>query len=149
MTGVDMRHVPYRGSAPALVDLLSGQVQVMFDLLPASIGYIRAGKLRALAVTTATRSDALPELPTVGQFVSGYEASTFNGVGVPSGTPSEIVELLNKQINAGLADPAIKSHLADLGATELGGSSGNLGKLIADEKEKWAKVIRAANIKPE
>lgn len=149
MAGVDIRHVPYRGSAPALVDLLSGQVQVMFDLLPASIGYIRAGKLRPLAVTTATRSNVLPELPTVGETVPGYEASTFNGVGVPTGTPSAIIDKLNVEINAGLADPAIKARLANLGATELGGSPAEFGKLAADETAKWAKVIRFAGIKAE
>ena len=149
MTGVEMRHVPYRGSAPALVDLLSGQVQVMFDLLPASIGYIRAGKLRALAVTTAQRADALGNLPTIGDFVPGYEASTWNGVVAPRNTPTEIVDFLNKQINAGLNDPTIKARLADLGATTLPGSPADLGKLIAAETEKWAKVIKFAGIKAE
>ena len=149
MAGVDMRHVPYRGSAPALIDLLSGQVQVMFDLMPASIGYIRAGRLRALAVTTATRSEALPDIPTVSEFVPGYEASTWNGIVVPRNTPAEIIEKLNNEINAGLADPKIKARLADLGATVLAGSSADFGKLIAEETEKWGKVIRAANIKAE
>jgi tripartite-type tricarboxylate transporter receptor subunit TctC len=149
MTGVEMRHVPYRGSAPALVDLLSGQVQVMFDLLPASIGYIRAGKLRALAVTTAQRADALKDLPTIGDFVPGYEASTWNGVVAPRNMPTEIVDFLNKQINAGLNDPTIKARLADLGATTLPGSPADLGKLIAAETEKWAKVIKFAGIKAE
>jgi tripartite-type tricarboxylate transporter receptor subunit TctC len=149
MAGVDMRHVPYRGSAPALIDLLSGEVQVMFDLMPASIGYIRAGKLRALAVTTSMRSDALPDLPTVNEFLPGYEASTWNGVAVPTNTPGEIVERLNRDINAGLADANIKARLTDLGATALGGSSADFGKLIAEETEKWSKVIRAANIRPE
>jgi tripartite-type tricarboxylate transporter receptor subunit TctC len=149
MTGVEMRHVPYRGSAPALVDLLSGQVQVMFDLLPASIGYIRAGKLRALAVTTARRADALGNLPTIGDFVPGYEASTWNGVVAPRNMPTEIVDFLNKQINAGLNDPTIKARLADLGATTLPGSPADLGKLIAAETEKWAKVIKFAGIKAE
>ena len=147
MTGVDMRHVPYRGAAPALIDLLSGQVQVMFDLLPSSISHIQAGKLRALAVTSATRSKALPQLPTIGESVPGYEASTFNGVGVPNGTPASVVKILNKQLNAALADSAIKARLADLGAVGLGGSSAEFGKLVADETAKWAKVIRAANIK--
>jgi tripartite-type tricarboxylate transporter receptor subunit TctC len=149
LAGVDMRHVPYRGSAPALIDLLSGQVQVMFDLMPASIGYIRAGKLRALAVTTAVPSEALPDLPTVSEFLPGYEASTWNGVAVPNTTPGEIIVRLNKEINAGLADATIKARLNDLGATALGGSPAELGRLIADETEKWGKVIRAANIRPE
>jgi len=149
MTGVEMRHVPYRGSAPALVDLLSGQVQVMFDLLPASIGYIRAGKLRALAVTTAQRADALGDLPTIGDFVPGYEASTWNGVVAPRNTPTEIVDFLNKQINAGLNDPTMRARLADLGATTLPGSPADLGKLLAAETEKWAKVIKFAGIKAE
>jgi tripartite-type tricarboxylate transporter receptor subunit TctC len=149
MTGVEMRHVPYRGSAPALVDLLSGQVQVMFDLLPASIGYIRAGKLRALAVTTAQRADALGDLPTIGNFVPGYEASTWNGVVAPRNTPTEIVDFLNKQINAGLNDPTMRARLADLGAMTLPGSPADLGKLLAAETEKWAKVIKFAGIKAE
>jgi tripartite-type tricarboxylate transporter receptor subunit TctC len=147
MTGIDMRHVPYRGSAPALIDLLSGEVQVMFDLMPASIGYIRDGKLRALAVTTAMRSEALPALPTVGEFVPGYEASTWNGIVVPKGTPAEIINVLNTHINAGLADANIKARLAELGASALTGSSADLERLIADETEKWRKVIRAANLK--
>ena len=149
MAGVDMRHVPYRGSAAALIDLLAGRVQVMFDLMPSSIGYIRAGKLRALAVTTATRSAALPDLPTVSEFVPGYEASTWNGVGVPRNTPPEIINKLTKEINAGLADPNIKARLADLGATEIGGSAADFGKLVADETEKWGKIIKFAGIKAE
>jgi tripartite-type tricarboxylate transporter receptor subunit TctC len=148
MAGVDMRHVPYRGSAPALIDLLSGEVQVMFDLMPASIGYIKAGKLRALAVTTSMPSEALPELPTVNEFLPGYEASTWNGVAVPRNTSIGIIEKLNGDINAGLADPNIKARLTDLGATALAESSAEFGKLIAYETEKWGKVIRAANIKP-
>ena len=147
MAGVDMKHVPYRGSAPALIDLLSGQVQVMFDLLPASIGYIRAGKLRALAVTTAQKSEALPELPTIGEFVPGYEASTWNGVVAPKGTPADAIEKLNGAINAALADTAIKARLADLGATTMPGSSAAFGKFLADETAKWAKVIKFAGIK--
>src|SRR5262245_49413677 len=147
MTGVDMLHVPYRGSAPALIDLLSGEVQVMFDLMPASIGYIRSGKLRALAVTTSTPSEALPDLPTVNKFLLGYEASTWNGVVVPRNTSTEIIDRLNKAINAGLADPNITARLTDLGATALAQSSADFGKLMADETEKWRKVIRAANIK--
>ena len=149
MAGVDMRHVPYRGSAPALIDLLSGEVQVMFDLMPASIGYIRAGKLRALAVTTSMRSEALPDLPTVNEFLPGYEASTWNGVAVPSNTPGGIIERLNRDINAGLADANIKGRLTDLGAAALAGSPAGFGKLIAEETEKWSKVIRAAHIRPE
>ena len=148
MTGVDMVHVPYRGAAPALTDLLGGQVQVCSPRMPASIEYIKAGKLRALAVTTATRSEALPDVPTVGEFVPGYEASSWYGVGAPKNTPAEIVDKLNKEINAALADPKIKARLADLGGTALAGSPADFGKLIADETEKWGKVIRAANIKP-
>ena len=147
MAGVDIRHVPYRGSAPALIDLLSGEVQVMFDLMPASIGYIRAGKLRALAVTTSMTSEALPDLPTVNKFLPGYEASTWNGVAVPRNTSTEIIDKLNRDINAGLAHPNIKARLTELGATALPQSSADFGKLIADETEKWGKVIRAANIK--
>ena len=149
MAGVDMVHVPYRGGGPALTDLLGGQVQVMFAAMPASIEYIRAGKLRALAVTTATRSEALPDIPTVGEFVPGYEASSWFGIGAPKNTPAEIVDKLNKEINAGLADPKMKARLADLGGTVLAGSPADFGKLIADETEKWGKVIRAANIKAE
>lgn len=147
MTGVDMRHVPYRGSAPALIDLLSGQVQVMFDLMPASIGYIRAGKLRPLAVTTAIRSEALPELPTIGEFLPDYEASTWNGVAVPRSTSNEIVEALNRGINAGLADPRIMARLTELGATALPDSPIEFGKLVADETAKWGKLISALSIK--
>ena len=149
MAGVDMVHVPYRGAAPALTDLIGGQVQVYFGPMPASIEYIRTGKLRALAVTTATRSEALPDIPTVGDFVPGYEASTWFGVGAPKNTPAEIIDKLNKEINAGLADPKMKARLADLGGTVLAGSPADFGKLIADETEKWGKVIRAADIKPE
>ena len=149
MTGVDIRHVPYRGSAPALVDLLAGQVQVMFDLMPASIGYIRAGKLRPLAVTTAERSAALPDVPAVSEFIPGYEASTWNGFSVPAHTPADIIETLNKEINAGLADPQIRARLADLGATVLSGSPSDFGKLVAGDTEKWGKIIRADNIKAE
>ena len=138
MTGVNMVHVPYRGAAPALTDLLGGQVQVMFDTLPASIEYIRAGKLRALAVTTATRSEALPDIPTVGDFVPGYEASDWYGIGAPKNTPAEIVDKLNKEINAALADPQVKARLADLGDAPCRGSPADFGKLIADETEKWA-----------
>jgi tripartite-type tricarboxylate transporter receptor subunit TctC len=146
-TGIDMVHVPYRGSALALTDLMGGQVQVMFDNLPPSIEHIRAGKLRALAVTTATRSPALPDLPTVGDFVPGFEASVWQGIGVPRNTPPEIIDKLNKEINAALADPRMKARLAELGGTVLAGSPAGFAKLIADETEKWGKVIKFAGIK--
>jgi tripartite-type tricarboxylate transporter receptor subunit TctC len=149
MAGVDMVHVPYRGGGPAFNDLLAGQVQVMFPTTVSSIGYIRAGRLRALAVTTATRSDVLPDIPTVGEFLPGYESSQWYGVGAPKNTPPQTIHKLNKEINAALDDPKMKAHLADLGGTVLAGSPADFGKLIADETEKWAKVIRAANIKPE
>jgi tripartite-type tricarboxylate transporter receptor subunit TctC len=149
MTGVNMAHVPYRGGAPALTDLLAGQVQVYFSPMPAAIAYIKAGKLRALAVTTAVRSEALPEIPTLGEFVPGYEASIWLGIGAPKATPAEIVNKLNKEVNAALDDPKMKARLADLGGTPLPGSPVQFGKLIADETEKWARVIRAANIKAE
>jgi tripartite-type tricarboxylate transporter receptor subunit TctC len=149
MTGVNMVHVPYRGQAPAMTDLLAGQVQVMFDPVVSSIAHIRAGKLRPLAVTTSTRSEALPDIPTVGEFLPGYEASVWFGAGVPKNTPTEIVDRLNKEINDALADPKIKARLADLGGTVLPGSPADFSKLIPDETEKWGKVIRAANIKPE
>jgi tripartite-type tricarboxylate transporter receptor subunit TctC len=149
MAGIDIVHVPYRGAAPALTGLLGGQVQVIFDAMPSSIGYIRVGKLRALAVTTATRSPVLPDVPTVSDFVRGYEASTWFGIGAPKNTSPEIVNRLNVEINAGLADPTFKARLADLGGTMLPGSPADFGKLIADETEKWGKVIRAAHIKVE
>jgi len=149
MTGVNMVHVPYRGVAPALTDPLGGQVQVLFTNPAQTIEYIRAGKLRALAITTATRSEALPDIPTVDEFVPGYEASSIFGFGAPKNTPAEIIDKLNKEINAGLADPKIKARLADLDGTVLVGSPADFGKLIAEETEKWGKVIRAANIKPE
>jgi tripartite-type tricarboxylate transporter receptor subunit TctC len=147
MAGVDMVHVPYRGAAPALADLLGGQVQVYFGPMPSSIEYIKIGKLRALAVTTATRSEALPELPTVGDFLPGYEASTWLGVGAPRNTPAEIVDTLNTEINAGLADPTIKARIADLGGTVFSGSPADFGKLIAEETEKWGKVVKFTGIK--
>jgi tripartite-type tricarboxylate transporter receptor subunit TctC len=147
ITGVDMRHVPYRGSAPALIDLLGGQVQVMFDLLSTSIEYIRAGKLRALAVTTATRSEALPAIPTVSEFVPGYEASTWNGVAAPKDTSPEIIDTLSTDINAALSDPTIKARLADLGATVFSASPQEFSKFLGDETEKWAKVIKFSGIK--
>src|SRR4029077_11782606 len=149
MAGVNMIHVPYRGEALALTDLLGGQVQVMFGTMPASIEYIRAGKLRPLAVTTASRLEALPDIPRVGEFVAGYEASGWQGLGAPRNTPVEIGDKLNKEINAALADPKIKTRVADMGGTVLTGSPADFGKLIADETEKWGKVIRAANIKAE
>ena len=147
MTGIDMVHVPYKGSGPALTDLLGGQVQVMFGTMPSSIEYIRAGRLRALAVTTATRSEELPDIPSVSEFVPGYEVSTWYGMSAPMGTPAEVIDKLNKEINAGLADPKLIARLADLGGTVLPGSPADFGKLIADETAKWGKVIRAANIK--
>jgi tripartite-type tricarboxylate transporter receptor subunit TctC len=149
MTGIDMVHVPYKGSAPSLTDLLGGQVQVTFATMPSSIEYIRTGRLRPLAVTTATRSPELPEVPTVGEFVPGYEVSTWYGVSAPMGTPAEVIDKINKEINAGLANPTMKARLADLGGITMVGSPDDFGKLIADETEKWGKVIRAANIKPE
>ena len=149
MTGTDMLLVSYRGMAPAVTDLLGGQVQVMFNSLPASIEYIKAGTLRALAVASATRSETLPDIPTVGEFVPGYEAPTWYGLGAPKNTPTEIVEKLNQEINAGLADPKLRARLADLGGTVLAGSPADFSKLIADETEKWAKVIKSAGIKPE
>jgi tripartite-type tricarboxylate transporter receptor subunit TctC len=147
MTGVDLVHVPYRGGAPAVADLLAGQVQIMFDVLPDSIGHIRAGELRALAVTTATRSDALPDVPTMSDFVPGFETSVWSGVGAPRNTPAAIIDRLNNEINAALADPKLKARFSDLGATVLSGTPAEFGKLIADETEKWGKVIRAANLK--
>jgi tripartite-type tricarboxylate transporter receptor subunit TctC len=149
MTGVRLLHIPYRGGAPAITDLLGGQVQVMFGTMPESIEYIRTGQLRGLAVTTATRSDALPDLPPVGDFVPGYEASALNGVGAPRDTPAEIVDKLNKEINAALADPKMKARLADLGGTVLPGSPADFGKLVVDETEKWAKVVKFAGVTPE
>jgi tripartite-type tricarboxylate transporter receptor subunit TctC len=149
MTGVNMIHVPYRGGAPALTDMISGQVQVMFDNVPTSIEFIRAGKLRALAVTTATRSEVLPDLPTVADFVPGYEASAWYGVGVPKGTPDDIIDKLNKEINAILAEPKAKARLADLGASLLAGSPADFGKLVADETEKWGKVVKFSGAKPD
>ena len=145
MAGVDMVHVPYRG--PPISDLIAGQVQVNFGTTPASIEYIRAGKVRALAVTSTTRSEMLPDIPTVAEFVPGYEASFWNGLGAPSITPAEIVGKLNREINAALADPKLKARLADLGGTAIPGLPGDFGKLIADETEKWGTVIRAAKIK--
>jgi len=147
MTGVDMVHVPYRGLAASLTDLLSGQVQVTFASVPSSIAYIQVGKLRALAVTAATRSDTLPDIPTVGEFVPGYEASIWFGVGAPKATPAEIVDKLNREINAGLAEPKISARLADMGGVLLSGSPAEFGKFLADETEKWGKVVRFTGIK--
>jgi tripartite-type tricarboxylate transporter receptor subunit TctC len=149
MTGISLQHVPYRGQAPALTDLIGGQVQVMFDSMPASIEHIRAGKVRALAVTTAARSDVLPQLPTVRDFVPGFEASAWYGVAMPANTPRVNVDKINEEINAAFADPRIKGQLLDLGGTILAGSAADFAKLIADETEKWGKVIRAAKIKAE
>jgi len=147
MTGVNLVHVPYRGAGPALVDLLGGQVQVMFATMSSSIEYVRGGKLRALAVTTATRSPVLPDIPTVAEFVPGYESSFWTGVGASKSTPAEIVDKLNKEINAALADPKMKARFAELGATALPGSPADFGKLLADETEKSAKVVKFAGVK--
>jgi tripartite-type tricarboxylate transporter receptor subunit TctC len=147
MAGVDMVHVPYRSAGSALIDLLSGQVQITFPTTVSSIGYIRSGRLRALAVTTATRLEALPDIPTVAEFVPGYEASGWYGIGAPKNTPTEIVDKLNNEINAALADPNMKVSLADLGGTVLALSPGDFGRLIAEETGKWGKVTRASNIK--
>ena len=149
MTGINMVHVPYRGGAPALTDLISGQVQVMFDNVPTSLEFIRAGKLRPLAVTTAARSHVLPELPTVADFVPGYEASAWYGVGVPKGTPDAIIDKLNKEITAILDDPKAKARFAELGASLIGGSAAEFGQLVVDETEKWAKVVKFSGAKPD
>jgi tripartite-type tricarboxylate transporter receptor subunit TctC len=149
MTGIRMTHVPYRGSGPMLNDLLSGQLQFAFDAVASSIGHIRAGRLRALGVGDAKRIDALPDVPPVAEFVPGFEASGTQGLGAPRNTPVEIIDRLNREINAGLADPRIRARIADLGNAPLALSSAEYGKLLAEETEKWAKVVRAANIKPE
>jgi tripartite-type tricarboxylate transporter receptor subunit TctC len=149
MTGIDMVHVPYRGTAPALTDLIGGQVEIMFDQIISSIEYIRSDKARALAVTTATRSQALPDIPTVANFVPGYEASTWFGVGVPKNTPAEIIDRLNKEINVGLADPNVQAQLANMGGVVRAGSAADFSHLIVDETEKWRKVVKFAGIKPE
>lgn len=149
LTGVDLLDVPYRGGAPALMDLLAGHVDVIFDNLPTSLEYIRGGRLRALAVSTATRSDTLPDLPTVSESVPGYEVSSWFGIGAPSGTPMQVVDKINAEINAGLTAPKLKVHLTDLGSTPLVGSPSQFSKLIVKEMEKWSEVIRAADIKPE
>jgi tripartite-type tricarboxylate transporter receptor subunit TctC len=147
MAGIDMIHVPYRGGAPAMTDLMAGQIQVVFNPVPESMEHIKAGKLRPLAVTSATRSEALPEVPTVADFVPGFEASALQGIGAPKDTPAEIVDKLNKEINAGLADPRLKARFADLGATVFVVSPADFGKFIADETEKWAKVIKFTGAK--
>ena len=149
MAGINTVHIPYRGEAPALTDMLGGQVQAMFGTMPASIEYVRAGKLRPLAVTSARRSELLPDLPTVGDFVPGYETSALQGVGAPRNTPAEIINKLNKEINAGLADPKIKTRVADMGGTVLAGSPADFGKLIAEETEKWGKVVKFSGAKPD
>jgi tripartite-type tricarboxylate transporter receptor subunit TctC len=147
--GVNMIHVPYRGSAPMLNDLLGGQVHVAFDALPASIEHVRAGRLRALAVTSTTRSPALPDIPTLGDFVAGYDAGAMNGIGVPRNTPPQIIGRLNEEINGVLALATVKARIADFGATVFGGPPNDLGNLLARETEKWSKVVQAANIKVE
>jgi tripartite-type tricarboxylate transporter receptor subunit TctC len=149
MAGVDMLHVPYRGASPALTDLIGGRAQVMFEGMLSLIEHIRAGKLRPLAVTPATRSPLLPDVPTVSEFLPGYEASVWFGVGAPRNTPAEIVERLNKEINAGLADPTLKARIGELGGTALAVSTAEFGRLFAEDAEKWGKVVRAANIQPE
>jgi tripartite-type tricarboxylate transporter receptor subunit TctC len=147
MAGVNLIHVPYRGNAPALTDLIAGQIEVLFPSLGSSIEYVKTGKLRALAVTGATRSDAVPDLPTVAETLPGYQAASFYGIGAPRNTPVEVVEVLNKAVNAGLVDPKLKARLADLGSATLPGPPATFGKLIADETEKWGNVIRFAGIK--
>jgi tripartite-type tricarboxylate transporter receptor subunit TctC len=149
LAGIKMVHVPYRGQAIALADLLSGQVQVFFATTPGMIDFIRSGRLRALAVTTVSRTQILPDLPTVGEFLPGYEASQWYGLGAPKRTPAEIVDKLNKEVNAALADPGMKARFADIGGEPLGGSPADFGTLIVDETEKWGKVVKFANIKPE
>jgi tripartite-type tricarboxylate transporter receptor subunit TctC len=149
MTGISMIHVPYRGGAPALTDMISGQVEVMFDNVPTPIEFIRAGKLRPLAVTTAQRSEVLPDLPTVADFVPGYEASAWYGVGAPKGTPAEIIDKLNTEINAILANPKTKSRFAELGASLIGGSAADFGRLVVEETDKWGKVVRFSGAKPD
>jgi tripartite-type tricarboxylate transporter receptor subunit TctC len=149
MAGVDLLHVPYQGAAPALTDLLGGRADVMFEAMPTLVGYIRAGKLRALGVTTAARSPVFPDLPAIGEFVPGYTASVWFGIAAPKRTPAEIVERLNKEINAGLNDPKLRARLDDFSATALTGDPGAFEKLFVADTEKWAKVMQAANIKPE
>jgi tripartite-type tricarboxylate transporter receptor subunit TctC len=149
MTGIKLVHVPYRGNAPALTDLIAGQVQLVFPSSASSIEHVRTGQVRGLAVTGSTRLDALPDLPTVADSVPGYEASSLYGIGAPRNTPAEVIDRLNKEVNAALADPKLKVRLADLGGTPFGGSSAEFGKLMADETEKWGKVVKFAGIKPQ
>ena len=149
MTGINMTHIPYRGEGPALADVLGGQVQLIFGTAPASVEQIRAGRLRALAVTTAARSDALPDIPTLSEFLPGYEASSWYGIGAPRSTPAEIVEKLNRQINAALVDSKLKARLAELGGMMLPGTPADFANLIAEETERWAKVVKFAGIKAE
>ena len=149
MAGIELVHVPYRGAPPAIADLLSGRVQVFFDAIPSSIEFIRAGRLRPLAVTTASRSDVLPDVTTIGEFLPGYEASSWFGIGVPKNTPAEIIDKLNKEINAGLSDPRMLARFADMGATVLPGLPQDFGKFIADETEKWGKVVKFSGAKPD
>jgi len=149
MTGTEMVHVPYRGSGPALADLLGGQVQVMFDPIPSSIEHVSSGRLRAIGVTGAVRSQELPEVPSIGEFVPGYQVSSWTGVCAPRGAPAEIIDRLNREVNAALSDPVMKGKIADVGRTVLAGSPAEFGKFISDETEKWAKVVKFANIKPE
>jgi tripartite-type tricarboxylate transporter receptor subunit TctC len=149
MTGANLTHIPYRGDGPAMADFIAGQVPVMFATLVASAEHIRAGQIRALAVTTTKRSDAFPDLPSISEFVPGYETSSWFGIGAPAGTPAEIIDKLNRETNAGLADPTIRARLANMGCMELTGSAADFGRLIADETQKWGKVIRDAGIKPQ
>jgi tripartite-type tricarboxylate transporter receptor subunit TctC len=149
MTGVKLIHVPYRGNAPALTDLIAGQVQLVFPSSASAIEYVKTGKVRGLAVTGTTRLDGLPDLPAVADTVPGYEASSLYGIGVPRNTPADIVDKLNKEVNAALADPKLRTRLADLGGTPFGGTPADFGKLIAEETEKWAKVVQFAGIKPQ
>jgi tripartite-type tricarboxylate transporter receptor subunit TctC len=149
MAGIDFVHVPYRGNAPAMTDLLSGQVQILFASLPSSIEYVRAGKARGLAVTTAARAATAPDLPAIAEFVAGYEVSSWYGIGAPRNTPAGVVDALNEAVNAGLADPKLKNQLEDQGGIEMAGTPADFGKLIADETEKWAEVIKFAGIKPQ
>jgi tripartite-type tricarboxylate transporter receptor subunit TctC len=149
MTGVNVVHVPYRGAAPALTDVLAGQVQAIFDNLPTSLEHINAGKVRPLAVTTAARAQMLPDLPTVGEFLPGYEVSSWLGIGVPKRTPAELIDSLNRQVNAAIADPRIKARIAELSSVPLPTTPAGFGDLIASETEKWAKVVKAANLKPD
>jgi tripartite-type tricarboxylate transporter receptor subunit TctC len=149
MAGIKMTHVPYRGAGPAITDLIGGQVQVMFAAMPSALEHVRGGSLRALAVTTAARSPALPDVPSVAEFVPGYEASSWYGIGAPKGTPAAVIDTLNKAVNAGLADPKLKARFGDLGGTLLAGSPADFERLIADETEKWAKVVKFSGARPD